>query len=108
MIPHFSAVDFVSFYVEIPVMVVMYIVWITFKRLPQHKGVIDPEFVGSSDTPPISPKRVRWFDLVDISTVNLHRDEYEDAVDDLIEDQERDRRMKGRIRWLWRLYYTIA
>lgn len=97
-----------SFYIEIPVMLVMYTAWLFFKRLPITKA-------GDTiitDTPHSAPLRssvgVRWFDLANPDIVDLHRDEYNDTVDDSIEDQQREARLKGPTRWLWKLYYYIA
>ena len=38
VIPHFSGVDFVSFYIEIPIMIVMYLIWLFVNRIPVIKS----------------------------------------------------------------------
>lgn len=113
MIPKFSTVDFFSFYVEIPIMIFMYIVWVIVNRLPALKRILEdpidePGPSGASPVDARSPKRVRWFDLVDTSRVNLYADEHNDELIDQIEDQEREQRLKSRWRWLWRVYYLVA
>jgi amino acid permease len=85
VIPTFTAVDFVSFYIEIPVMLVMFIFWMLLK----HPGL-------------------RYGDLVDVKTVDLSRDEYTEGDQDRADDEERDIRMKGSKGYLWRLYYWIV
>ncbi|GJE95838.1 amino acid permease [Phanerochaete sordida] len=116
VIPHFSGVDFVSFYIEIPIMIVMYLIWLFVNRIPVIKSKLADIAGANDEVPPspststvaLAPRRVRWFDLVDTSTVDLFKYEHHDSVDDLIEDQERERRLKGRSRWLWQLYYYMA
>lgn len=112
MIPHFSGVDFASLYIEIPIMLVMYLAWLFINRIPIFKSkTADPSDAPpspSTSAPAPVPRRVRWFDLVNTANVDLLRDEYKDDVSDFIEDQERERRLKGRTRWFWRLYYYVA
>ena len=91
-------------------MLVMYIAWLIVNRRPtveaEHEHPASPEGPAA---PPASPsRRARWFDIVDTASVDLHRDEYKDDVSDLIDDQERDRRLKGRARFFWKLYYLVA
>ncbi|EKM80770.1 hypothetical protein AGABI1DRAFT_55831 [Agaricus bisporus var. burnettii JB137-S8] len=99
--PEFVVVDFISYYIEIPVMIVMYTAWMLIKR---------PGLNNSSQT---SPTKTRfWYsDLVDVNTVDLSKDQYHDEESDHIEDETRTRRMtKGNLgrRILWRLYYVAA
>ncbi|KAI0322347.1 amino acid permease/ SLC12A domain-containing protein [Amylostereum chailletii] len=98
LFPRFSPVDFVSFYVELPVMLVMFIAWSLVHRSPAvHDEVV------------VSTRRVRqWSDIVDLATVDLRRDEYSDVEDDVVDDQEKERRQKGRMAWAWRIYYLLA
>ncbi|EGO25175.1 hypothetical protein SERLADRAFT_368585 [Serpula lacrymans var. lacrymans S7.9] len=101
--PIFSAVDFVSFYVEIPVMVVMYIVWMLTRR-----NACDSIDEG---TPLIRTQgqRIRWWhsDMVDVRTVDLFKDEYEEEAVEGADDEERERRLRSRAGLAWRLYYWI-
>ncbi|KAI0093421.1 amino acid permease-domain-containing protein [Irpex rosettiformis] len=114
VIPKFSAVDFFSFYIEIPIMLFMYIVWIALRRLPGLKRILEDSATetivdgGTSSITSIVPKRVLWFDLVDTSKVDLYADEHKDDLVDRIEDQEREQRLKGKWRWPWKVYYLIA
>ncbi|KAI6038482.1 amino acid permease-domain-containing protein [Pisolithus marmoratus] len=72
--PTFSPTDFVSFYIEIPVMAVMYIAWLIVK------GTIPTGLSGNSLRPTgMSSSKIGLgaaFDIVDILTVDLHEDEY--------------------------------
>ncbi|EIN12074.1 hypothetical protein PUNSTDRAFT_99476 [Punctularia strigosozonata HHB-11173 SS5] len=107
---HFSAVDFVSFYIELPVMLVMFTAWL-FIRRPAHTGdgINAPLLSEATDGVPGRPRRDWWKgDLVDTEIVDLRRDEYEEGEEEREEDVERILRLKGRAGWLWRLYYWIV
>ncbi|PBK74426.1 hypothetical protein ARMSODRAFT_952065 [Armillaria solidipes] len=89
--PTFSVVDFFSLYIEIPVMVVMYLVWLTLRHRSSTKTAAETE----------APARaLRWSDIVDMKTVDLSTDEY---VEHPVEDVEAERRTILR-----RLYYWFA
>jgi hypothetical protein len=103
VIPRFSALEFASFYIEIPVMLLMCIAWMAthIPRIPS--ATADP-----TDTTPLLPnkqeperRRCRsWWggDLVDHHTVNLVRDEYEEGDVDKAEDDDRAARQRwGRL-----------
>ena len=116
--PEFSAVDFVSFYVEIPVMVVMYVSWLITKGATGSAGVGSdaPTLELASETTPLLCIGTRRrgidlraaFDIVDLNTVDLHQDEYADLDEDEAEDNERKQRLRGRYGLLWRLFYYVA
>ena len=91
-------------------MLVMYLAWLIINRIPIHRKAHARATDGDAPLSPSAPapRRVRWFDLVDTEHVDLFRDEHKDDVNDLIEDQERDRRLKGRAWWFWKLYYYVA
>ena len=89
-------------------MLVMYVAWLAIKRIPARRSEDDAAADAPLSPDALAPHRVRWFDLVDTANVDLFRDEHKDDVGDLIEDQERDRRLNGRTKWLWKLYYTTA
>lgn len=122
-------------------MVVMYVVWLIVKRsvragrseLPRaeagSESSVDPDTRSPSQRPLVHGNRRSsskdnrgarlagqrwyndWFDVVDIHTVDLYRDEYEAEEEDLIEDEERQKRLKNTNlaqRTLWRLYYLFA
>ena len=117
MIPKFSAVDFVSFYIEIPVMVLMYLVWMVIRRPgpPSPPISLPTDEEPQEGVPPVQKsvaRRVGEFvsynDAVDILTVDLKRDEHEENVNDLEDDLEREENLKGRYRWLWRVYYAVV
>ncbi|KAF9070829.1 amino acid permease-domain-containing protein [Rhodocollybia butyracea] len=121
VIPTFSPVDFVSLYIEIPVMVVMYVVWLILKRSPDTRSPSQRPLVqGNRRSSSKNNRGARsasqrwyndWFDVVDIHTVDLYRDEYEAGEEDLVEDEERQKRLKNTNmaqRTLWRLYYLFA
>ncbi|TFY54320.1 hypothetical protein EVJ58_g8932 [Rhodofomes roseus] len=108
VIPRFSAVDFVSFYIEIPVMALMYAGWLIVRRQPKPAGQVGEQ---RSLLPAgcIGPRRsFRWHDLVDIQTIDLKQDEYEEAEADRVDDAQRQKRLEGRVGSLWRLYYWVV
>jgi amino acid transporter, AAT family len=95
VIPKFNAADFVSFYIEVPVMLAMFIFWMLLKRPGLHRD--------GSGAPQV------WYsDLVDVKNVDLSRDEYSEGEHDRTDDEQRINRVKGNKWYLWRLYYWIA
>lgn len=116
VIPKFSAVDFVSFYIELPVMLVMSFGWLLVKWPSRRRPATDeapaqPPLPATASTPLISARRFRWrwiyHDIVDTRTVDLHRDEYQEQEEDRI-DEEREARLKGGKKVLWKLYYAVV
>ncbi|KAK7685199.1 hypothetical protein QCA50_011562 [Cerrena zonata] len=141
--PTFSAVDFVSFYIELPVMLVMSLGWLIaqkfyrapLKRLPSERHLgssTHPNYRTISHSSPTVPstsaapavdilpsptpskrpnilRRLRNVtDIVDTRTVDLHVDEYHEDTDDQLDDETREKRLSGRTRLLWRVYYLLA
>ncbi|KIJ67545.1 hypothetical protein HYDPIDRAFT_84867 [Hydnomerulius pinastri MD-312] len=122
--PTFSPIDFVSFYIEIPVMIFMYITWMLAKRsfAPTPELACPTSTPGnpSSEPPDESTPLIctgtrgrgstyrSAFDIVDINTVDLHQDEYAEDIDDEAEGEERAKRVQSRLGFLWRLYYLVA
>ncbi|KAI0769629.1 amino acid permease-domain-containing protein [Trametes elegans] len=113
VIPKFSGVDFVSFYIEIPVMIVMYFAWMLIRRpkptAPAEIASVEP--VESAVPPTLRRRiwrRVAYHDSVDIRTVDIRRDEYEEEETDLKDDEARERKLGGRWRWFWKVYYAIV
>lgn len=97
--PKFAALDFVSFYIEIPAMLVMFIFWMLLKRPGLHSS--HPGMSGTLTG--------AWYsDLVDVKTVDLSRDEYAEGDHDRADDEQRVIRMKGSKGYLWKLYYWIV
>jgi amino acid transporter, AAT family len=110
LLPKFSAINFMSFYIEIPVMLVMYTAWAFAQRTNVQQVPALPAS-PTSGTPLLSGMRrhqLSWYsDLVDHRVVDLVKDEYEEVDDDKADDEIRERRMGGRTIWLWRLYYWV-
>ncbi|KZT43418.1 hypothetical protein SISSUDRAFT_978607 [Sistotremastrum suecicum HHB10207 ss-3] len=80
IIPRFSIVDFVSFYIELPVMLIFFVAW----------------------------KLVHRASFVDIRMVDLRKDEHLERSEDHEDTAQRQKRMGGKQRWLWKAYYLIA
>lgn len=91
-------------------MLVMYTVWLLLHRIPAHKTPIRLNTTEDlvRDTLDSAKAPIRWFDLVNTREVDLFRDEYKDDAEDVIDDQERERRLKGRARAFWSIYYLVA
>ncbi|KAH7923932.1 hypothetical protein BV22DRAFT_1130240 [Leucogyrophana mollusca] len=112
--PVFSAIDFVSFYIEIPVMLVMYLTWILAKRaVPMSPGSGNAPSASAHESTPLigtgtGGHTSRWFDIVDIQNVDLFKDEYEEEATDEADDEQRAKRLQSRARILWRVYYLVA
>jgi len=108
VIPHFSVVDFLSFYIELLVMAIMYFLWLVLHRTfrPRTATLLasSPTTTSGSTHPEAQP----LFDFVDVSDVDLYRDEHEETQVDKHEDEMRARRLRGRAGWAWTLYYTVA
>jgi len=102
VIPQFSAVDFVSLYIEIPVMIVMYLGWLIIRRP-------DPNLLATSSSlsPDRSHPRRRWWktDLVDVDTVDLMSDEYEE---DVVVKQVDNEEQEGKSTWLRKVYDWVV
>ncbi|EKM79648.1 hypothetical protein AGABI1DRAFT_74756 [Agaricus bisporus var. burnettii JB137-S8] len=98
--PNFVVVDFVSFYIELPIMAIMTLAWLFIKRRR------NPDSLQTSRT------KTFWYtDMPDLDTMDLHEDEYKEVEDDIIEDEKRAQRTKyGNFvfRVLWRSYYWVA
>ncbi len=105
VIPRFSAVDFFSFYIELPVMALMYVLWLLVQRV-RHLPV--PSTPPSASPPVVTRPAQPFFDFVDITRVDLYADEHEEGQVDKHEDEARAQRLHGRARWAWALYYLVA
>jgi AAT family amino acid transporter len=117
-------VDFLSFYIEIPVMIIMYIAWLLAKRtfVPITEPVTpaatpgNPPSEPADESTPLISTNIRdrgtnyksAFDIVDIHAVDLYKDEYVEDVTDDADDEEREKRSQSRLGLLWKLYYLVA
>ncbi|KAJ7350342.1 amino acid permease-domain-containing protein [Mycena albidolilacea] len=113
VLPVFSPVDFVSFYIEVPVIIVMYTTWALLHRpaaFPPSETAPPP-----SDSSPLLAPRTgestgrkqprRWLsDLVDVQTVDLDSDQYEDEE----ADKDDEAQHAGRSGMWRRLYHYLA
>jgi hypothetical protein len=45
---------------------------------------------------------------VDVTTVDLIKDEYGEEETDIIDEDDRDERIKGKVGLLWRIYYWLV
>ncbi|KAL5536357.1 ALP1_2 [Sanghuangporus sanghuang] len=118
----FSPVDFISLYIELPVMVLMTLFWF----LVRHRhSLIYQRWFGVSESSDntiytseaAEPSGVSsshptgkhdYKELVDIKTVDLLADEHTEDERDVEDDAVRAARRKGRWGWAWRIYETIA
>jgi amino acid permease len=107
--PRFSLVDFLSFYIELLVMAIMYILWLALRRALRPRAAAAAVLASSPTTAAHAHAEARpFFDFVDVSRVDLHRDEHEETQVDKHEDEVRAQRLRGRAGWAWTLYYIVA
>ncbi|KAK7057463.1 putative amino-acid permease PB1C11.02 [Favolaschia claudopus] len=110
ILPKFSAVDFLSFYIEIPIVVMMYLGWRLLKRqpatdcLPSSSDPLLRLRGNHTDTDRESRRYIWLWDLVDLQAVDLNSDQYDD------EDEDKpDERQHTRNSGLWRrVYHYLA
>jgi len=115
IVPTFSLVEFISFYIEIPIIVVMFFAWLFFSRREseQSAGSISEPLLSDPGIDDGTPSRLnrdrifKYHDLVDIDSVNLIRDEY-DEVDDTESEDDVASRLSGKMRLLWTFYYWLV
>jgi amino acid transporter, AAT family len=106
VVPKFNGTDFASFYIEIPVMLLMYIAWTIITR----PNAIRPEERDSCDSstpliPDRGPHRRWWYgDLVDIETVDLVSDEHHEHEENEADRNEGD----GPKSVLGKIYYWLV
>ena len=96
-------------------MVVMFFTWLFLSRRESE------QIVGSTSEPLLSnpgmdggipshvnrDKTLKYHDLVNIDTVDLIRDEY-DEEDDMEGEDEITSRLNGKMKLLWTLYYWLV
>ena len=90
-------------------MAIMYFLWIVFHRALRQRAA--PALLSSSPTTASEsthPEAQPFFDFVDVSDVDLYRDEHEETQVDKHEDEVRAQRLRGRAGWVWTLYYIVA
>jgi len=112
IIPKFTAVDFASFYIEIPVMIAMYVTWMLIKQPgASSKALItrSPLDSPTASTPLIPSRERRWWynDVVDLKAVDLVSDEYREVEVSATDDDTRQKRMRGWVGWLWKIYFGL-
>lgn len=81
MFPRLSIVEFVSLYIELPLMLLMLL---SFAYT--HRGS----------------------EKIDIQTLDLYQDEHQDELEDELDEEVRQCRLHGKRSWLWRMYYFLA
>lgn len=130
--PTFSPLDFVSFYIELPVMVILYFCWLLLRRpipssslptLPTSVSAIPNDTDAEEDPTSLSVSTIRqaevdlerkrwakwWYnDIVDTQTVDLRAEEYEEAEVDRVDDAKRRERLSGQLGWGWRIWYWVV
>jgi AAT family amino acid transporter len=97
-------------------MVVMFFTWLFLRRRESEQSagsaseplLSDPEMEVDSGSPRHlnRDKTLKYHDLVDIDTVDLVRDEYDEEED--IEEDEVMSRLSGKMKLLWTFYYWFV
>lgn len=98
-------------------MVVMFLTWLFLNRRKAEKStgsaseplLSDPgmDVDGGSPSHLNRDKSFKYHDLVDIGTVDLIRDEY-DEEDDMESEDEVTSRLNGKMKLLWTFYYWLV
>ncbi|KAH8930757.1 hypothetical protein BT69DRAFT_1255261 [Atractiella rhizophila] len=100
--PSFNSVDFVSLYIQIPLMVVLYFGWAIFRR-----AYLGFEAHEEGEEKPLK----RWtswvWDAVDISKVDLYEHEYHDEEMDPVDKAKAEKEEERRKKWYWRIIYAV-
>lgn len=107
IIPQFSAMNFISLYIEIPVMFVMIVAWLVLRRpseVLESRSSEGEALIGRSSIRPANHSR--FHDIIEVSQVNLYTDEYDEETSG--DEDEYSVRLKGTMRWLWSLYYWFV
>ncbi|KAG2133812.1 amino acid permease-domain-containing protein [Suillus bovinus] len=110
--PTFSPVDFVSLYIEIPIMVIMGLCWVLAKNTFIDSIPVPGNADHPNETTTLIPRNAgtqeahsKWrSDIVDIQTVDLYSDEYADEPLDEVKDEPKGKRFS----FFWRLYDMLA
>ncbi|KAJ7675547.1 amino acid permease/ SLC12A domain-containing protein [Mycena rosella] len=89
--PEFVAVDFVSYYIEIPLMFVIVVGWTLYWR--PWKTLGRPWYK---------------FDIPDLKTLDLVSQQYEEGEEERMDDEKREARQRGKTGIFWRVYYLVA
>ncbi|KAJ7109059.1 amino acid permease/ SLC12A domain-containing protein [Mycena crocata] len=87
----FAKVDFISLYIEIPLMFVVAVGYLLARREWRSTG---------------QP----WYklDMPDLKTVDITSQQHEEQEEDRADDDLREKRLQGKKKSLWRLYYLVA
>jgi amino acid permease len=103
LVPRFTPIEFLSYYIEIPAMVVMFTVW---RTLSFHRSSDKTPLLNS--TQPAVQHSFWTGDVADLDTIDLTRYEYIEDEADRRDDEQRISRQQGGTRWLWNLYYWLV
>ena len=96
-------------------MVVMFFTWLIFSRRESEQSagltsealLSDPGMDGGSPSHLDRDKTLKYHDLVNIDTVDLIRDEYNEE-DDMEGEDEVTSRLSGKMKLLWTFYYWLV
>ena len=95
-------------------MVVMFLTWLFLSRREAEKSagsasepLLGMDVDGGSPSHLNRDKILKYHDLVDIDTVDLIRDEYEEE-DDIESEDEVTSRLSGKMKLLWTFYYWLV
>ncbi|KAI5120817.1 hypothetical protein M0805_003213 [Coniferiporia weirii] len=120
--PVFSLVDFVSYYLEVPVMVLMTLTWFFVRRRPikllqqppppdaAASNIAPASLLSPGPSPDTNPPKTPpiFTDMPDITAIDLFTDEYAEEMRDAEEDAAHAESRKGRWGVLWRAWDAFA
>ena len=96
-------------------MVVMFFTWLFLSRRESEQSadstseplLSDPGMDGNNPSHLDRDKTPKYHDLVNVDTVDLMRDEY-DEEDDIEGEDEVTSRLNGKMKLLWTFYYWLV
>ncbi|KAL5536239.1 ALP1_1 [Sanghuangporus sanghuang] len=110
--PLFSFIDFLSLYLELPVMAIMTFAWYFIRHRKEfvhsHHPIGSDADVGYPTIQSVIASKHTSREVVDVDTVDLYADEHFDDEHDAEDDALHAARRKGRWGWFWRLYDIMA
>ncbi|KAL5513804.1 ALP1_1 [Sanghuangporus vaninii] len=110
--PAFSFIDFISLYLELPVMAIMTFAWYFIRHRKEfvhsHHPISSDMGVGFPTIQSVIASKHTSREVVDVDTVDLYEDEHFDDEHDAEDDALHAARRKGRWGWFWRLYDIMA
>lgn len=109
--PKFNTLEFISLYLELPVIVVMTLIWFAVRRarpVPVRSLTSQDAEAPSLDLAGSQKNSSTFGDFPNLTAVDLYDDEYIDAETDIEFDAQYKSRRSGKWRLLWKFYDSFV